>query len=97
MNKYIYIKDSKGNTNLWRVFGEIAGQYRVMSRNTTGFIDKDKCFNKKGYGVLFTDEVLDVEDSYIEIESDQEYLEYFGGKDLLDELYDCEDLKEWFV
>lgn len=79
MNKYIYIKDSNGNTNLWTIFGEISGKYRVMSRNTTGFINKDKCFNKKGYGALFTNEVLDIEDSSIEIESEEEYLEYLEG------------------
>lgn len=68
INIYIKIKDNNGNTNIWKIIGEINNEYRIGTRDTRGFISKNKCFVVSGSSLLGTDIVVDVEQSFIDID-----------------------------
>jgi hypothetical protein len=74
--QYIYIKDSNGNTNIWKIENEIKGEYFISSRSTTANILVRDCFVKKGSTLLLSNVVLDVLDSVIDVESEAKYEEY---------------------
>jgi hypothetical protein len=72
------------NKNLWKITNEIVVQgessiYEIHSRSTTAFIEKELCFVKYGSSLLYyenKDRIIDIDDSDIEIESQEEYEEW---------------------
>lgn len=75
--KYIAIKDTRGNTNFWTIKGcdSQTNTYYINSRTTISTIEKSSCFIKDN--LLFTNEIRDIENSEIELESISEYKLYW--------------------
>ena len=77
---YIKAKDKNGNWNIWEVINDISiygvSVYEIYSRNTYEFVEKRFCFCEYGSSLLSYekgDRVINVEDSDIEYESENEY------------------------
>lgn len=58
--KYIYIRDTSTNTNVWQIYAETGTDYLIRSRKTHARIHKDRCYKKPASSLLWTEEIIDI-------------------------------------
>lgn len=85
LHMFVKVKDNKGegNYNIWLIKQEIQidniNVYEIHSRTTVAFIEKELCFIDKDSCILCyenNDRRIDIWDSEIDIESEEEYEEF---------------------
>ena len=87
-HKYIFLKDSGGCENLWKIIHETNVAYIINRCENTSVVLKDTCFNKSG-SILYSSAVRDFDLVSYE-ESDESYLKYLG-KDIFEPYYPNEE------
>ena len=87
-HKYIFLKDSGGYENLWKIIHETDIAYMVNRCEETSVVLKHTCFSKGG-SILYSRAIRDFDLVSYE-ESDESYLKYLG-KDIFEPYYPNEE------
>lgn len=87
--KYIYINDSQGNKNLWKIIDESDGVYTVQRYWTVDYIHSKLCEPVEGSSILRTNIILDFDNE-----------EPFGDEDWYEQherFMNCECFNCWMI
>lgn len=71
--KYIIIKDSQQNNNIWEITDELENQYIIQTRGNQVCVDKDKCLNKDDSPLLYCDCIIDIVSCSENVENKEKY------------------------
>lgn len=87
--KYIFIRDSHENENLWQIIDEVEGVYTVKRYGTVDFIHSGLCFEVEGSCILHTNIVIDFEKTPL-FEDEEWYAEH-------EKFMNCECFNCWMI